>query len=68
MARAAAGFWNGKLTALGALFAMQTIANDGERIRLSIVDRGAPPARVPTGRAIDAGVATVYPAAFDASY
>jgi peptidoglycan glycosyltransferase len=32
MARAAAGFWNGKLSPLGALFAMQTIANQGERV------------------------------------
>lgn len=40
MARASAGFWNGQLSPLGALFAMQTIANDGERIRLSLLDHG----------------------------
>lgn len=57
MAKAAAGFWNGKLTALGALYAMQTIANEGERVRFSILDHGAPPTRVSSGRAIDAGVA-----------
>lgn len=34
-ARAAAGFWNGKLSALGALYMMHTIANGGERTRLS---------------------------------
>jgi cell division protein FtsI/penicillin-binding protein 2 len=57
LARAAAGFWNGKLTPLGALFAMQTIANDGERVRFSIVDRGGGTARVSAGRAIDPKVA-----------
>jgi penicillin-binding protein A len=57
MARASAGFWNGRLTPLGALFAMQTIANGGERIRLSVLDRGGPVARVSVGRALDAGVA-----------
>ncbi len=41
MARASAGFWNGELTPLGALFAMTTVANDGERLRLSLVDHGA---------------------------
>jgi penicillin-binding protein A len=38
-ARASAGFWNGNLTPLSALFMMQTIANKGERIRLSVLDR-----------------------------
>jgi cell division protein FtsI/penicillin-binding protein 2 len=57
MAKAAAGFWNGRLTALGALFAMQTIANDGERVRLSILDQGAPTPRVSAGRALDLHVA-----------
>jgi len=42
MARAAAGFWNGKLSPLGALFAMQTIANQGERIPFVLRDSGAP--------------------------
>ena len=57
LARAAAGFWNGKLTPLGALFAMQTIANDGERVRLSILDRGGAGGRVSAGRALDPKVA-----------
>jgi cell division protein FtsI/penicillin-binding protein 2 len=57
LAKAAAGFWNGRLTPLGALFAMQTIANDGERVRLSLLDRGAPFARVSAGRALDSRVA-----------
>lgn len=42
MARAAAGFWNGKLSPLGALFAMQTIANQGERIPFVLRDPGGP--------------------------
>ncbi len=49
MARASAGFWNGKLSPLGALFAVQTIANDGERIRLSLGHGGG---RVSAGRAM----------------
>jgi cell division protein FtsI/penicillin-binding protein 2 len=57
MARASAGFWNGHLTPLGALFAMQTVANGGERIRLSLLDRGGPAARVSAGRAISAQAA-----------
>lgn len=42
MARAAAGFWNGKLSPLGALFAMQTIANQGERVSFVLRDPGGP--------------------------
>jgi cell division protein FtsI/penicillin-binding protein 2 len=57
LARAAAGFWNGKLTPLGALYAMQTIANDGERVRFSVLDRGGAPVRVSAGRALDPKVA-----------
>ena len=57
MARASAGFWNGRLSPLGALFAMQTIANDGERVRLAILDHGGPTARASAGRAMSAGVA-----------
>lgn len=45
MARAAAGFWNGKLSPLGALFAMQTIANHGERVSFVLRDPGGPVAR-----------------------
>lgn len=57
MARAAAGFWNGKLSPLGALFAMQTIANGGERVRLVLRDPGVPVARVVERRGIDPQVA-----------
>ncbi|WP_338046141.1 penicillin-binding transpeptidase domain-containing protein [Polyangium spumosum] len=57
MARAAAGFWNGKLSPLGALFAMQTIANGGERVRLVLKDPGVPVARVVERRALDPRVA-----------
>lgn len=53
-ARAAAGFWSGRLTPLGALFAMQTIANDGERVRLSLLDTGREPQRVVEGRGLGA--------------
>lgn len=56
MARASAGFWNGHLSPLGALFAMQTIANGGERVRLSVIDHGNEP-RASAGRAMSAGVA-----------
>lgn len=42
MARAAAGFWNGKVSPLGALFAMQTIANQGERVSFVLKDPGGP--------------------------
>lgn len=54
LARAAAGFWSGRLTPLGALFAMQTIANDGERVRLQLLDRGRDPLRVVEGRGLGA--------------
>jgi penicillin-binding protein A len=58
MARASAGFWNGQLAPLGGLFAMQTVANDGERVRLSLLDHGAAgTARVSAGRAITAATA-----------
>jgi peptidoglycan glycosyltransferase len=57
MARASAGFWNGRLSPLGALFAMQTIANDGERVRLALLDHGGSTARASAGRAMSAGVA-----------
>ncbi|MEO7330622.1 MAG: penicillin-binding transpeptidase domain-containing protein [Minicystis sp.] len=57
MARASAGFWNGKLSPLGALFAMQTIANEGERIKLSLLDHSGPTARVSAGRAMSPQVA-----------
>jgi cell division protein FtsI/penicillin-binding protein 2 len=57
MARASAGFWNGQLSPLGGLFAMTTVANDGERIRLSLIDHGSAPPRAPTGRAISTATA-----------
>lgn len=52
MARASAGFWNGQLSPLGGVFAMTTVANDGERLRLSLIDHGGATARVPAGRAM----------------
>lgn len=52
MAQAAAGFWNGRLSPLGALFAMQTIANDGERVRLRVVG-DADVIRETAGRAME---------------
>lgn len=55
-ARASAGFWNGRLSPLGALFAMQTIANDGVRVKLSVLDRSGG-ARVEAGRAMSAASA-----------
>ncbi|WP_434040875.1 MULTISPECIES: penicillin-binding transpeptidase domain-containing protein [Sorangium] len=66
LARAAAGFWSGKLSPLGALFAMQTIANDGERVRFSLLappgaqargDAAAPSTRSTDGRGLRADVA-----------
>jgi penicillin-binding protein A len=57
MARASAGFWNGQLSPLGGLFAMQTIANDGERVRLSVLDHGGATARASAGRAISSATA-----------
>ena len=52
LARASAGFWNAKLSPLGAVFAMQTIANGGEKIRLHVHDTGGPTPRVSLGRAM----------------
>ena len=49
-ARAAAGFWNGRTSALGALFAVQTIANGGTRVRLQTSTKN--PTRIEDGRAI----------------
>jgi cell division protein FtsI/penicillin-binding protein 2 len=57
VARAAAGGWNGRLSPQGARFVMQTIANGGERIRMTLFDRGEPPVRVSAGRAISAETA-----------
>ena len=57
MARASAGFWNGQLSPLGGLFAMTTVANEGERIRLSVLDHGGGVARVSAGRALPAASA-----------
>lgn len=56
-ARAAAGFWNGKMSPLSALFLMQTIANRGERVGLSIVDEPGE-ARETLGRAMSPGTAS----------
>ena len=49
-ARASAGFWNGRTSALGALFAVQTIANGGTRVRLHTGTKT--PTRVEEGRAM----------------
>ncbi|MGK4003890.1 penicillin-binding transpeptidase domain-containing protein [Sorangium sp. So ce1036] len=66
LARAAAGFWSGRLSPLGALFAMQTIANDGERVRLTLLApqgtpprgaKGPPTPRITDGRALRPEVA-----------
>lgn len=55
-ARAAAGFWNGKLSPLSALFLMQTIANKGQRVELSVVSDDTEPKRL--GRALRDSTAT----------
>jgi cell division protein FtsI/penicillin-binding protein 2 len=57
MARASAGFWNGQLSPLGGLYAMQTIANDGERLRFSIIDHRGATTRVSAGRAMSPATA-----------
>ncbi|MCS6899445.1 MAG: penicillin-binding transpeptidase domain-containing protein [Polyangiaceae bacterium] len=51
-ARAAAGFWNGKMSALSALFLMHTVANRGERVPLSILEEDGPPSDRALGRAL----------------
>jgi cell division protein FtsI/penicillin-binding protein 2 len=58
MARASAGFWNGRLSPIGALFAMTTVANRGERIRLTVLDHGGEPSRVPDGQTLNVETAT----------
>lgn len=55
-ARAAAGFWNGRTSALGALFAVQTIANGGVRVRLQTASKS--PQRIEEGRAVSAASAS----------
>jgi penicillin-binding protein A len=57
MARAAAGFWSGRLSPLGALFAMQTIANGGERVRFSLLDPPGSATRSVDGRGLTPSVA-----------
>lgn len=52
LARAAAGFWNARLSPLGALYMMLTVANHGERIRLTLLDEGTAPERHSRGRAM----------------
>jgi penicillin-binding protein A len=52
LARAAAGFWNARLSPLGALYMMLTVANRGERIRLTLLDDGVAPERHSRGRAM----------------
>jgi cell division protein FtsI/penicillin-binding protein 2 len=58
MARASAGFWNGRLSPIAALFAMTTIANRGERIQLSVLDHGASTSRVADGQTLNPETAT----------
>jgi cell division protein FtsI/penicillin-binding protein 2 len=55
-ARAAAGFWNGQLSPLSALFLMQTIANKGERVALRL--HAGDDVRTSAGRALETGTAT----------
>ncbi len=51
--RAAAGFWNGKMSALSALFLMQTIARKGERVPLRLLaDSDPDDVEVEPGRAM----------------
>lgn len=57
LARAAAGFWNGRLSPLGALFAMQTIANGGERVRMHVLAGDGDDVRTTDGRALRADTA-----------
>ncbi len=51
LARAAAGFGEARMSPLGALFLMQTIANGGERVRLHVTGNPADVPRVTLGRA-----------------
>lgn len=51
LARAAAGFGDARMSPLGALYMMQTIANGGERIRLHVTGRPEDVPRVSLGRA-----------------
>ena len=51
LGRAAAGFWNARLSPLSALFLMQTIANHGDRVRLSVREPGGEEPRS-AGRAL----------------
>lgn len=53
LARAAAGFGRSKMSPLGALDLMQTIANRGERIRLHVTGNAASVPRVSLGRPIE---------------
>jgi cell division protein FtsI/penicillin-binding protein 2 len=52
LARAAAGFWNARLSPLGALYMMLTVANRGERVRLTLLDDGVGAGRLSRGRAM----------------
>jgi cell division protein FtsI/penicillin-binding protein 2 len=58
LARAAAGFGEAKMSPLGALYMMQTIANGGERVRLHVTGVGADVPRVSMGRAMSKDAAT----------
>lgn len=56
LARVAAGFWGSKATALGVASAMSTIANDGERLRLHVLE-GPLARRTVERRALSTGTA-----------
>lgn len=53
LARAAAGFGDSRMSPLAALDVMQTVANKGERIRLTITGSPDRVKRVSLGRAVD---------------
>lgn len=55
-ARASAGFWSGKASPLGVLLGTQTIANDGERLKLWVLE-GPLAKRSVEARALKASVA-----------
>ena len=57
LARAAAGFGDAKMSPLGALYIMQTIANGGERVRLHVTGSAADVPRVSLGRAVSKATA-----------
>jgi penicillin-binding protein A len=57
LAKTAAGFSRDGVSPLGALFMMQAIANEGERVRLQIRNGRSPIQRIEDGRAVSAATA-----------